>query len=186
MGSSKEEITKRLSRAAEEIAKAASDETDSISTSIQREVASNILDLKEESAAQKTELVALKSDVNALKSDVNNKLNTVNQNLRDLHKSIHTLLSLIQEEGKISRIQNALQCIKSPDHLDEFNKVIVSILGCFSRGEGCNVDKHFKHYQNREYPDPFMTLLKVTIHPLIGKAPRVAKDSNEEWCIWYE
>ena len=203
-----ESASNRLSQAAEELAKAAIDQTEGIIINIQREIAGNILDLKKESIA--------------LKSDTNNKLKTVNQNLQDLQKnqsetkkSVDALLKLtatisaqIAEKGKMSRIQNAIESIDRSDKVDLYESgsnhgvissvvVIKRILFNFSRGAGYVIDDYidrtsYNPYNNISSKEKEERKLKARIalgdavHSLIGKAPEIAPAASGKWTMWYE
>eukprot|EP00536_Pseudo-nitzschia_multiseries_P000784 jgi/Psemu1/282572/fgenesh1_pg.9_\ len=197
-----EDSAKQLSKAAAELVKAACDQTEGASLDIQREVAANILDLKEESVA--------------FKSDMNNKLNTVNQNLQDTKNTMESLLTAInalnkaiKEEGKMNRLNAAFPRIDKLQTVNQhygfvcnyderghyvgnsinYTNFIQDVISSFIKGNGYQIGRcGYMHGPgtHEEKLERFRKTLKDDIQSLTGTVPNIAKDVNGTWCIWYQ
>jgi len=187
---SKDESAKRLSQAAEELVKAAYNQTEGISMDIQREVADNISGIKIESIA--------------LKSDMNRKLNTIDQNLQKNHKTMESLMAAIttlntslKEEGKKNRILNAIGRSRDVNNVrwccdehgrDVYSTLMKSILTNFLDDKGCYIDTYHTptghNFGTEDAQKAFRANLKEEITYLTGTIP-IVKLTNDRLAIYH-
>eukprot|EP00537_Pseudo-nitzschia_pungens_P017111 CAMPEP_0172405910 /NCGR_PEP_ID=MMETSP1061-20121228/68639_1 /TAXON_ID=37318 /ORGANISM="Pseudo-nitzschia pungens, Strain cf. pungens" /LENGTH=198 /DNA_ID=CAMNT_0013141289 /DNA_START=78 /DNA_END=671 /DNA_ORIENTATION=- len=196
---SKEESAKRLSEVAEELVKAAYDQTEVVAVDIQQKIAANLSELKEES-------VALRGDIDSKLDAVNNTMHTMNQTLQEtktttasLLAAINTLNNSIREEGKHNRLLAALQRIDSVENYSycragvggrmDIRPLLKSIITSFIKGFGYKIDGLVLTIYNatsrvsksEEKKEAFRKKLIDTIHSLTGTVPKTVKDTSGAW-----
>ena len=149
--------------------------------------------------------------------DLHNKVNGIDQKLEDLKKEIATLKlkstkgegssqnlkneivslrSTIKEEGKRSRIQNAIQLV---DERRSFNvyensgggvlnssEIIKDILFSFVQGRGHYIDEYTTtrgDFDKEGGKKEFRDHLKDELHQLTGTAPKFKKETGGRWAV---
>jgi hypothetical protein len=184
----------RLEEAAEALVRAAVSVSETASLAIGRDVAKKLDKLDK--------LERVSEDIVSLKESSDTKLNTIHQDICNLKDEMAKVSQALKTEAKVQRIQFAIDHVENRQNgqyvfatssvMRIREDLLTPILSSFMRGFGYNLPGNAYLYgvssnQNNEkgYED-FRSKVVTELHELLGKKPRLNKEANGKYAVFYD
>jgi hypothetical protein len=181
----------RLEEAAEALVRAAVSVSETASLAIGRDVAKKLDKLDK--------LEGVSEDIVSLKESSDAKLNMIHQDICNLKDEMAKVSQALKTEAKVQRIQFAIDHVEKRQNIEyshannykSIRELLTPVLWQFMQGFGYYLPDNAIFFNvgetNTEVGyEAFRSKVVTELHALLGKKPRLNKEANGKYAVFYD